>query len=562
MTVSELLTRHDVAMFLGVKFRVLTWWLYAFREPGRYTTFEISRRSGEGTRTICAPIKPIKEMQPRLAKDLARYYDPRPNVHGFVAGRSPKSNAAPHQRQEWVLHVDLKDFFPGINYGRVRGLFMAQPFDCPHDVATTLAQLCCYRNELPQGAPTSPIVSNLICRSMDSTLAQVAIAERCFYTRYADDIAFSTRSSVFPPFLASRRQGESAVAGDGIREVIEGNGFCINDGKTRLLRRTQRQRVTGLVVNEKLNVSSDYIRDLRNVLHIWRCHGRADAESRYWGSRPPPNLPPGVTRDFKLVIRGRVQHVGHTKGWGDDVYRRLALELQAVDADFQPRTLRILTERTRVVLYVEGESDVLHFRSAQRYFNDKGRFLNLDLVLPEDSAQGSDAALRTKCEGLAHTQQTDPTVCLFDRDGQSNNERILRGIVGPDGLKDHGHGVVAMTLVHPSWRDPNSGICVEMLHHDATLHIEDSARRRVYLREEFHEPSGIHRDGGKGMRNARDSALVEEEVDGHETLDSIAMTKMDFAQNVEQGDPPWDTVDFEGFAPTFQAISEAIARLS
>ena len=562
MTVSELLTRHDVAAFFGVKLRVLTWWLYAFRESGRYTTFEISRRSGEGTRTISSPIKPIKEMQRRLARDLNGYYDPRPNVHGFVAGRGPKSNAAPHRRQEWVFRVDLADFFPSINYGRVRGLLMAQPFGCPPDAATLLAHLCCYRNELPQGAPTSPIVSNLVCRSMDSALARVAKAERCFYTRYADDIIFSTKRSEFPPLLASRGQGESAVAGDGIQGVIEENGFRINESKTRLLKHTQRQRVTGLVVNEKLNVSRDYIRDLRNVLHIWRRHGLADAESRYWALRPPPNLPPGVTRDFKLVIRGRVQHVGHTKGWKDGVYRRLASELQAVDADFQPRTLRILSEKTRVVLYVEGESDVLHFRAARRYFDEKACFLNLDLVFPEDSAQGSDASLKAKCLGLAHTQQPDPAVCLFDRDGQHNNGRIVRETVGSDGFKDHGNGVAAMTLVHPPWRDPDAGICVEMLHDDATLRIEDDAGRRVYLREEFHERTGIHQDKGKGMRNARDSALVQEGVDDHGTGDSIAMTKMDFARNVEEGEPPWDTVDFEGFAPTFQAISAAIARLS
>ena len=461
-------------------------------------------------------------MQRRLARDLTGYYDPRPNVHGFVAGRSPKSNAEPHRQQEWVLHVDLADFFPSINYGRVRGLFMAQPFDCPPDVATLLAHLCCYRNELPQGAPTSPIVSNLICRSMDSALARMAKTERCFYTRYADDIAFSTKRFVFPPLLASRGRSESAIAGDGIRGVIEQNGFRINESKTQLLKRTQRQRVTGLIVNEKLNVSRDYIRELRNVLHIWRCYGQAVAESRYWALRPPPNLPPGVTRDFKLVVRGRVQHVGHIKGWEDCVYRRLARELQAVDADFQPRTLRTLTEKTRVVLYVEGESDVLHFRAARRYFDEKGRFPNLDLVLPEDSAQGGDDRLKRQCEGLALTQQTDPTVCLFDRDGGRDSERIVRETMGSDGVKYHRNSVVAMTLVHPPWRDSNAGICVEMLHHDATLRIEDGTGRRVYLREEFDERTGIidertgiHQDKGKGMRNARDSALVQEEVDDH-----------------------------------------------
>ena len=176
-----------------------------------------------------------------------------------------------------------------------------------------MAQLCCYRNELPQDAPTSPMVSNLICQSMASSLAGMARDKHFLHTRYADDITFSTDRSVFSSLFASRDQGESAVAGDGIRRVIEENGFRINEDKTRLLRRIQRQRVTALIVNEKVNVSRDYIRDLRNVLNIWRCHGQADAESRYWASRPSSNPPPRVARNFKFVMRGRVQHVGYTK---------------------------------------------------------------------------------------------------------------------------------------------------------------------------------------------------------------------------------------------------------
>jgi RNA-directed DNA polymerase len=176
----------------------VTWWLYALREDRRYTWIELAKRDGSKPRQIHAPIKPIKDMQRALASVLAGCYEPPVNVHGFVHGRSPVSNARQHQKQKWVLKVDLEDFFPSINFGRVRGMFMAFPFEYPPEVATLLAQLCCYRNQLPQGAPTSPIVSNFICRRLDVQLARIARDERCYYTRYADDICLSTNRKTFP----------------------------------------------------------------------------------------------------------------------------------------------------------------------------------------------------------------------------------------------------------------------------------------------------------------------------------------------------------------------------
>ena len=156
------------------------------------TGFEIARRAGRPPRVIHAPIKPIKQIQRVLADALTDCYEPKPHVHGFTPGRSPISGARYHQRQEWVLRVDLADFFPSINFGRVRGLFMGFPFEYEPRVATVLAQICCHQNQLPHGAPTSPIVSNLICRGLDADLARLARRERCFFTRYADDLSFSS----------------------------------------------------------------------------------------------------------------------------------------------------------------------------------------------------------------------------------------------------------------------------------------------------------------------------------------------------------------------------------
>jgi RNA-directed DNA polymerase len=122
-------------------------------------------------------------------------------------------------------------------------MFLAFPFEYPADEATLLAQLCCYRNQLPQGAPTSPIVSNFICRRLDVQLARLARDERSYYTRYADDLCFSTNRSRFPASLASSEGGIVTLSQE-LSDVIEANGFSISSAKTRLVR---KQRVTGLV---------------------------------------------------------------------------------------------------------------------------------------------------------------------------------------------------------------------------------------------------------------------------------------------------------------------------
>ncbi len=292
----SLATREDVASALRLPLRKLTWWVWALNEEKRYTFFEVARRDGAPPRPIHAPIKPLKDIQRRLADILLASYHVPPYVHGFVNDRSPVTNAGIHQRKQWLLRVDLSDFFPSVHFGRVRGMFMAYPFDYAPDVATLLAQICCHKNQLPQGASTSPIVSNYICRAMDRALSRLARSERCHYTRYADDLCFSTDRTFFPQVLGSIEAGVP-TAGNRLREVVEENGFSINPAKTRLMRRTQRQRITGLIVNKKVNVSREYVEDLRNLLYIWGRYGEDDAASAL---KRKVRIPTGHLRNLPL----------------------------------------------------------------------------------------------------------------------------------------------------------------------------------------------------------------------------------------------------------------------
>jgi len=204
---------RQLAGLLDVKYDHLNYYLYRLPEHLKYKSFRIPKRSG-GYRPIRAPSASLKILQQKLNQILRAVYRPRRAIHGFVEERSVRTNAERHVGRRFVLNVDIEDFFPTINFGRVRGMFLKHPYDRNARVATVLAQLCCHSNELPQGAPTSPVVSNMICARLDTVLTRLAQANYCVYTRYADDITFSFDNKAFPTDLARADENGRIVAGD------------------------------------------------------------------------------------------------------------------------------------------------------------------------------------------------------------------------------------------------------------------------------------------------------------------------------------------------------------
>lgn len=183
----KLVDLRDVAALLEVDYKRLIYHLHKVPPTKKYTVFTIPKKSGPA-RQIAAPISPLKILQKKLCFILSSVVDPKHSVHGFVRGRNIRTNALVHAGKKYIFSIDLEDFFPSINFGRVRGLFMGPPFRLNAKVATILAQICTFNNSLPQGAPTSPVVSNLLCRKMDQQLNRLARNYRCDYSRYADDI--------------------------------------------------------------------------------------------------------------------------------------------------------------------------------------------------------------------------------------------------------------------------------------------------------------------------------------------------------------------------------------
>lgn len=194
----------DLATLLGFQPRAVSYILYKIPEYKKYIEFEIPKKNG-GKRIIKAPTEKLKQLQSRLADLLNECFDQigkesnkKSLSHGFRKKHSIITNAKNHKNKRYVFNVDLQDFFPSINFGRVRGFFIKNHhFSLEPKVATVIAQIACHNNELPQGSPCSPIISNLIGHLLDVRMANLAKKAKCTYSRYADDLTFSTNKKIF-----------------------------------------------------------------------------------------------------------------------------------------------------------------------------------------------------------------------------------------------------------------------------------------------------------------------------------------------------------------------------
>jgi hypothetical protein len=306
----SLKTTDDVADYLGIR-RELLKALMNRKQGMFYKTFQIRKKSG-GLRDIRAPIPYLKNIQRRLSKCLYLIYKQKAPAHGFCRDKTILTNSDKHKRKELVFNLDLSDFFQSISDKRVRGVLMANPYNLPPNVAECVANICCVDGSLPQGAPTSPILSNIVCSRLDSEIQGLAIKNRCFYTRYADDITFST---------TEKRFGQSIVDGDGcigstLENLIKENSFVVNEKKTRLKTKKQRQRVTGLTVNEFTNVGRDFIRNIRTLIFLVRKYGSDGAQKIFQENEK-------TEKNIIKTIKGKISFIRFIRGEENRIYQKL-----------------------------------------------------------------------------------------------------------------------------------------------------------------------------------------------------------------------------------------------
>jgi len=276
----------QLAQLMGVTLNELRFLCFTDRVSKRshYQRFAIPKKTG-GTRLISAPMPRLKRLQYWILDNILTPLPLTEQAHGFVTGKSILTNAAPHIGQSLVINLDLKDFFPTITYPRIKGLFLHQGYN--NEIATLLALLCSEpetqvvemdgqryfihdkQRFLPQGAPTSPMLSNLLCRNLDKRLQGLATKYDFAYSRYADDLTFSsTQYQPIKPLL------------NWVKKITKEEGFTLHPDKTRIMHRGNRQEVTGIVVNQQLSLNRKTLNQFRALLFQIKKDGY---QNKTWG---------------------------------------------------------------------------------------------------------------------------------------------------------------------------------------------------------------------------------------------------------------------------------------
>jgi RNA-directed DNA polymerase len=556
----KLQNRNEIAQLLGVTTKQLNFHLYVLPAEKKYKVFTVPKKSG-GTRQISAPASPIKVIQRNLKQVLETVYKPKPSTHGFVIGRSIVSNARLHKKRRYVLNVDLENYFPTIHFGRVRGMFMGNPYHLNDEVATILAQICCHNGVLPQGAPTSPIISNMICARLDAKLQQLAKEHLCTYSRYADDITFSTNRSRFPSALAHLSEIGQVEIGNELSLVIEENGFHINPKKTRLQGKQQRQEVTGLTVNKYPNIERRYVKQIRAILHAWKKFTLESTAQNYFENYAGQKYsdPQGYRPPFQRIVFGKIQFVGMVKGKNNPVYLGLLREFIRLAPDYvkieYKDNLTVLPVTTPFI-YTEGKTDRKHLAAALRHFKSHGLFPNLEFDFPQGESDEGDTLLLQKMK-VTETQpepHTRPHIFIFDRD----NTQIIKDVKGNDEFTAWKNRVYSLVIPIPKHRENMKEICVEFYYKDDDIVRRDENDRRLYLSREFNSTSGMHVEEDNLMCKKYDKLKGELKILDDLVLDrvgnNVALSKNNFAENILNESNGFTNIDFSGFKPLFQRI--------
>lgn len=346
-SIQKLSSLDGLCDLLGVKKGHLLFICYKRTHELKYKSFEIPKKRG-GLRKIDSPQKGLRVVQQKLAELLAENLDFKPCVQGFIKKRGVLPNATLHKKSTWVLNVDIKDFFGSINFGRVRAVFIAKPFEIHPDVATVIAQICCFNNYLPQGAATSPIVSNIVASTLDNRILKHVRSHHLTYSRYADDITLSSKR-LFPREIAHISDGRTIV-GEDLASIFSRARFEINENKSRLQSKYDRQEVTGLITNKKVNIPAEYKHKVRTAIHHW-IQDPKEAERKYFidilGLKPEEVELTDDGSKLKHNIYGRLSFIAMVKGKDDPTYIKLILKMAEHDKS-PPKFLKSIKEEYKM----------------------------------------------------------------------------------------------------------------------------------------------------------------------------------------------------------------------
>jgi retron-type reverse transcriptase len=549
--------RKALAHLLGFKPKSLAYIVYKKPSAFKYFPFQIQKRSG-GVRTINAPAADLKKLQVRLSgllQDCISDINEGKKIsgaisHGFRRKRSIITNGRCHRGKRWVFNIDLSDFFDSINLGRVMGFFAKNHnFRLQPEVATTIGQIACHNNALPQGSPCSPVISNLVAHILDIRLAKLAEQNGCDYSRYADDLTFSTNRPVFPKAIA-HREGAGAHQwnpGKELAKIIQRSGFSVNAAKTRMQYCDSRQDVTGLVVNSKINVRREYERTARAMVdQLLRTAAFYTVvfEPDLFGEMVPKNEPGSLNQ-----LQGMLSFIDHIKksNWNESNPRpdkRVGYECTYRDFLFHKE---FYASDVPVIL-CEGKTDNIYLKCAIRKLWPKVPGL----------AQKSGNTIKFKVRFMSYTDTTARMLNLSGGSGELNllislynrewkkhlaghlKQPVIVVVDNDAGSKGLFSAIAAVTKKPVTGMEKFIHVCRNLY----VVPMPKAAGGGDAMIEDFFDPSVRQQKlGGKSFNPGKPNPTKE-------------YGKYLFAERVVR--PNQTTIDFSKFRPILKRIEDAI----
>lgn len=548
-------TRDELADFLNIPLYKLNYLLYVKRIENLYTTFEIPKKNG-GVRHISAPDRDLKYVQRCLADALWKHQVSlwgdkinKLNIsHAYEKNKSIITNATIHKNKHIVINIDLLDFFGSFHFGRVLGFFKKnRNFQLPHGVAVVIAQIACYQGALPQGAPSSPIITNLVCQILDYKILGIAKKYRLDYTRYADDLTFSTNNKIF----ISREESFLCE----LEKAINKAGFQINNTKTRLIYKSSRQVVTGLTINKKLSVSKEYYKNTRAMAHSLYKTG----EFHINGELGSTNQLEG-----RLTFICQVEKHSKAKTKKSQSFRSLTQKEKQLQMFM---FFKYFFNSSTPVIITEGETDIIYFKAALRKHYTE--FPDLIKKTEENKFEYSFSFLR-------RSPRFEYLFGLVE-DGADTMQQIYNFFTGSDNSTNYLETFTKLSDRHPTMpvlllfdnELSNVGKPIRKF----TKHANFKSNEIYLLQEELSARLAknlflVTHQLTKGLAECEIEDLFDDrtlslEIDGKRfsrdsfTGNSSTISKRIFAKHVSDN---YNSIDFSGFLPYLYRISSIISN--
>lgn len=455
-------------------------------------------------------------------------------------------------------------------------MLKAEPFRLGERVAREIANLCCCGNVLPQGAPTSPIISNFICWKLDNQLYKLAKSCRCTYSRYADDITFSTNMKELPFEIGTIIEGRLKLS-DALLNIIRENSFKINAEKIYYACRNRHQEVTGVTVNsDRANVRRTYVRQVRAMLHACEQFGLNAAAKEHYEKYRTDRKPADPVKSFLNELRGKIGYIGFIKEYraedgnfyGSTVYDNLKKRLKKIYPEANLSATRLyLSESERPVVLGEGFTDWQYMKKALDRFQTAGEYKDLDLRFREyEDYEGVGWSrllyfCKFNIESFPHK-----VICVFDCD----EDRILTEAKDSSKpFKYWGNNVYSIILPRPAGRPDR--FCIEQYFKDDEIMVADKNGHRLFLSSEFDKNTGKHlsipdvhyaKKSPSGSFNylKKPFTLVLPDSVWNSGGKNIALPKRDFANYIYTDKPGYDKFNFDNFKLLFDVVRKVMEQ--